>query len=239
MPAAADAVDCRRWVASGYRFFAVQEREALRRNIEQACVERGLTGTVLIATEGVNAALSGSREALRSFFDTFLPASKPNFSAVPDIPPFRYLKVRIKDEVIAFGRPLGPAAPVGRHVDPQEWNALLEDPEVLVLDARNAYESDLGSFRNAERADIATFRDFPEYVRRALDARQCRRIALYCTGGIRCEKASAHLLEEGFADVYQLDGGILRYLAETTPEENAFEGDCFVFDQRLAVAARR
>ncbi len=224
------------WVASFYRFHPINEVGALCMALEQACRERSLRGTVLLAPEGVNAALSGSRPALECLIAAHFAGVDVKWStAAPGNSTFRRLKVREKNEIVSFGRTLSPSMPVGVHVDASAWNQLLDDPNVLVLDTRNGYESAIGTFRGAMCTDTASFREFPDFVRRELEPARHPRIALFCTGGIRCEKASAHLLEQGFETVCQLDGGILKYLAETDPKASAFEGDCFVFDQRVSV----
>ena len=215
--------------------------EGLRGEVELGCRELALKGTVALAAEGVNAALCGRRGDLERFLRRHFRGVRATWSrATPARGPadegaFQRLKVRVKEEIVGFGRPLGPDTPTGVHVDSTAWNEMLADDDVLVLDVRNDYESAVGAFRGAMLADTATFRDFPAFARRAMAADKQRPVAMYCTGGIRCEKASAYLIERGFADVRQLDGGILRYLAETS--DNAFEGECFVFDGRVAVNA--
>ncbi len=230
------------WVLSFYSFVSLAEDApglaALRGVVEESCRELALKGTVLLAPEGVNAALAGGRDDLERFVRRHFPGVATKWCPVqPDTVPFRRLKVRAKQEIVGFGRSLAPTAAVGRRVDSATWNALVADDDVLLLDVRNNYESAVGAFRGALLADIASFRDFPEFAARELTDKR-RPIAMYCTGGIRCEKASAHLIEQGFEDVRQLDGGILRYLAETPAEDNAFDGECFVFDNRIAVNAR-
>lgn len=231
------------WVLSFYRFHPLAAKDepaaldTLRDAIERSCRDLALKGTVLLAPEGVNAALCGRRRELEQFVCQHFPGVSPQWCPVPEGSlPFRRLKVRAKREIVGFGRSLAPDAAVGRQVDGATWNALIADDDVLLLDVRNDYESAIGAFRGAMLADIASFRSFSEFAARKLaDKRQ--RIAMYCTGGIRCEKASAHLIEQGFEDVCQLEGGILRYLAETPADANAFEGECFVFDDRVAVDA--
>ena len=227
-------------VASFYRFAPVGDVDALRDRAEKACRARGLKGTVLLAPEGVNATLAGVRCDIEAVVAALFAGAVVKWSmADAGNPVFHRLKVRAKNEIVSFGRPQPASAPVGRHVDAKTWNALLDEEGVVVVDARNDYESDVGSFRGAKRAATATFRDFPDFVRRELNLGRHRPVAMFCTGGIRCEKASAYLIEQGFEDVCQLDGGILNYLAEVKDNEmlaNAFEGECFVFDQRVSVA---
>ena len=225
-----------RWVASFYRFQPLANIGALRQSLEDACAARGLTGTVLLAPEGINAALAGSRPSVESVLREFFPACEPMWTpAPPGTVVFKRMRVRERGEIVTCGRGLSPATPIGRHVAAAEWNALVADPEVLVLDVRNEYESAIGAFRGAIPAATANFGEFPAFADNALASNRDQPVAMYCTGGIRCEKASAHLLERGWRSVYQLRGGILRYLAETPPQDNAFEGECFVFDGRISL----
>ena len=224
-------------VASFYVFRPLKDLDALESSLDEACTAEGLKGTVLLAPEGVNAALAGPRPGIERVVSAHFPEGDVKWStADADNPVFDRLKVRLKPEIVTFGLELTPATRVGAHVDAATWNGLLRDPTVTVLDVRNDYESDIGTFRGAKCANTATFGEFKDFVDRELDPDQDRRLALFCTGGIRCEKASAHLIEQGFEDVCQLDGGILGYLAEPGTD-NAFEGECFVFDQRVSVAS--
>ena len=232
------------WVLSFYRFYALADPCALRDAVAAACVERSLLGTVVLAKEGVNAALCGSRQNLESLlaalFSDML-GVRTNWAVVgQERPAFRRLKVRAKDEIVGFGRTLAADVPVGEHVDAAAWDRLIDDPEVRLVDTRNAYESHLGTFRGSTPAATRTFREFVDFAKRELDAARDKRVALFCTGGIRCEKASAYLLEQGFEQVYQLKGGILGYLGAGDRAALAggrrFEGECFVFDERVSVA---
>ena len=226
------------WVLSFYRFCALADPGALRDVVEAACIERRLLGTVYIAAEGVNAALAGSRADLESLLATLfsdMPADLPPNWTVAERQAFRRLKVRVKDEIVGFDRPLAPDAAVGEHVDARAWDELVDDPGVRIVDARNSYEHHIGTFRNSTLAHTQTFRDFTRFVERELDPGRDKRIGTFCTGGIRCEKASAWLLAQGFERVYQLQGGILGYLAAAEPAKSRFEGECFVFDERVSV----
>lgn len=228
----------RSWVASFYQFQPIDDTAVLREQLWQACVEQGFKGTVLIAPEGVNAALAGSRPRLEDFANTHFPRVAVNWTPVTgDTPAFARLKVRERPEIVTSGCAFGADTPVGRHVDPADWNALLADPEVLVLDVRNRYESAIGTFPSATAAGTDRFQEFADFVREELEPQRGRRVAMFCTGGIRCEKASAHLLASGFEDVCQLRGGILSYFASTKPAENIFAGECFVFDGRVSLKA--
>lgn len=222
-------------VASFYSFQTLAKVNDLRDELEEACRRLGLKGTVLLASEGVNAALAGDRTRIEHLIGSFFAGADAKWStAATGNPVFHRLKVRVKDEIVTFGQQPSASSRVGRRVDAGAWDALLDDPTVVVVDTRNNYESEIGTFRGAKCANTATFGDFPDFVRRELDPARDRRIAMFCTGGIRCEKASAFLIEQGFEDVCQLDGGILKYLAETGAG-NAFDGECFVFDQRVSV----
>jgi UPF0176 protein len=150
--------------------------------------------------------------------------------------PFYRMKVRLKKEIVTLGVPgISPSKKVGRYVAPEDWNALIADPDVLLIDTRNTYEYDIGSFKGAVDPHTTTFREFPEYVKNNLDPAKHKKVAMFCTGGIRCEKASAFMLEQGFEDVYHLQGGILKYLEKVPASESLWQGECFVFDQRVAV----
>ena len=225
------------WVAAFYAFRPIANPAALCCVVEQASRERGLLGTVLVAPEGVNVALAGSRPDIEAVIGRCFPFAQGRVQwsrAAAGNSVFDRLKVRVKPEIVTFDLALDATAPVATRVAPPDWNRLIEDPDTLTLDTRNAFESAHGTFRGARPANTDSFREFRS-VASTLRRDGQRRIAMFCTGGIRCEKASALLLEQGFTEVYQLDGGILRYLAEVPAEESAFEGECFVFDQRVTV----
>ena len=229
-------------VATFYRFAAVAAPDQLRAELHDLAASLGLLGTVLIAEEGINGTLTGERGLLEQFIDglrerpEFKDIQSKHSSAADSNPVFFRLKVRVKPEIVSFGEHgIDPAARTGEHVGPERWNQLLEDPEVLVVDTRNAYEIGIGSFPGAVDPQTTSFREFPRFVEVNLDPEQHPRVAMFCTGGIRCEKASAYLLARGFAAVYQLDGGILKYIEEVAPEANRWRGECFVFDQRVSV----
>lgn len=225
-------------VASFYRFHPIHDVHGLRDAVEAACAERSLRGTVLLAPEGVNASLAGGRRDLETAIDRHFPRVDVKWSsAAAGNPVFRRLRVRIRPEIVTFDLPLSPSTPVGKHVPPAAWNELIADPDVLILDVRNGYESDVGTFKGATQAATDNFRDFRDFVARQHGIDPRRPIAMFCTGGIRCEKASAYLLAQGFEDVSQLDGGILKYFADTADADSAFEGECFVFDDRVSVVS--
>ena len=237
-------------VGTFYRFAPVADVAGLAAAVRGACAAHDVRGTVSIAPEGVNGALAGSRAAIDAAAELALlpafPGLRLHYSPTPSpTAAFRRLKVRTKAESVTFGEALG-GQPVGEHVDAQAWNALLADPAVRVVDARNSYESAIGAFPGATLLETAAFGEFREAVRAGRCGDGRAPVAMYCTGGIRCEKASAHLLAQGFEQVYQLHGGILGYLSachgdEAGPAsgrpEDRFAGECFVFDDRVALAA--
>ena len=229
-------------VAAFYRFVSLENLEALRSRLEGLAAGLGLKGTILLAEEGINGGLCGAPRALDAFMATLCEdgrfAGMPvrRSMAAPGNPVFDRLKVRIKPEIVSFGRPeVDPLKAAGQRVGAAQWNALLDRPEVQLVDVRNTYETAIGGFPGALDPDTERFRDFPAFVEEALNPEAHPEVALYCTGGIRCEKASAYLLDRGFETVHQLDGGILNYLASIPVEESRWRGDCFVFDQRLAL----
>ncbi len=230
-------------VAALYRFAPIVDREAVRDRLEALC-RPDVRGTLLVAHEGLNGTIAGPREAVERVvagvralpgFDRL----EIKFAAAPTVP-FHRLKVRIKAEIVTLGEPgLDAARDAGTYVSPAEWNALIADPDTVVIDTRNDYEAEVGAFVGAVQPNTRSFRDFPEWFRREgralLDGPNPPKVAMYCTGGIRCEKATAFLKAEGVEHVHHLEGGILRYL-ETVPEaESLWRGECFVFDERVAV----
>lgn len=230
-------------VAALYKFVTLEDYHELREPLLDACRAAGVFGTLLLASEGINGTIAGSRAGidrvmayLRS--DPRL-ADLEHKESVDETMPFYRMKVKLKKEIVTMGvTGIDPNNAVGTYVKPGDWNALVNDPEVLLIDTRNDYEFGIGSFRGALDPKTTTFREFPEYVRRNLDPGKQKKIAMFCTGGIRCEKASAFMLQEGFEEVYHLRGGILKYLEEVPPEESTWEGECFVFDNRVAVNHR-
>lgn len=227
-------------VATFYHFVQLPDYRRLKSPLLQLCEAQHLRGTILLAGEGINATVAGTREGIDALCsllkDDMRFVGMEYKESVADEMPFHRMKVRLKKEIVTMGRPETRAERrSGIHVGPDEWNALLDDPGVTVIDTRNQYECDIGKFKNAVSPHTNTFGEFPDYVAKNLDPARDKKIAMYCTGGIRCEKASAYLLEQGFSEVYQLNGGILRYLAEVAPEQNAWQGECFVFDGRVAV----
>ncbi|OUL32145.1 rhodanese-related sulfurtransferase [Nostoc sp. 106C] len=227
-------------VATLYKFVSLPDFAEKREPLLSYCQQQGIKGTILLAQEGINGTIAGSRQAVDSVLE-FL-RSDPRLAdlehkeSYTDTPPFERMKVRLKSEIVTLGLPeVDPNEQVGTYVSPQEWNELISDPEVTVIDTRNDYEVNIGTFKRAENPQTTTFREFPEYVRHQLDPNKHKKVALFCTGGIRCEKASSFMLSQGFAEVYHLKGGILKYLEEVPAKESLWEGECFVFDERVAV----
>ena len=227
-------------IAALYRFVALQDLPSLRRELLERFAALDLCGSLLLAPEGINGTLAGSRAAIDEMLTILgqragLGRDEVKFSHA-EKKPFDRLKVRLKREIVTFKQPSAdPSARVGTYVAPKEWNKVLDDPDVVLLDTRNKYETQIGTFAGALDPDIETFTQFADYVRRTLDPAIDKKIAMFCTGGIRCEKASAFMLAEGFAQVYHLKGGILQYLEDVAPEDSKWRGECYVFDRRVAV----
>ncbi|MGA1473915.1 MAG: rhodanese-related sulfurtransferase, partial [Prochlorothrix sp.] len=221
-------------------FVTLSDVATLQNQLLDLGQRHGLKGTILLAQEGINATVAGSRSDLDALFaflaeDSRFVGLMPRESSV-STPPFQRFKVKIKSEIVTLGQPeADPNQKVGTYVPPQEWNALIQDPEVVLVDTRNEYEVEIGSFQRAINPRTDRFRDFPSYVQQNLDPQKHRKVALFCTGGIRCEKATSLLLNQGFESVYHLQGGILSYLETVKPEESLWDGECFVFDERVAV----
>jgi len=231
-------------VAAFYQFAALPDFRELRAPLLAFCAGLGLKGSVLLAPEGINGTLAGYADAIDAFahelahgdmFGARLDNLELKFSTSQAMP-FGRLKVRLKKEIVTFGDAAAdPTRQVGFCVDPAAWNALIEAPDTLLLDTRNAFEVAMGTFEGALDPDITSFGEFKDFAARRLDPARHRRIAMFCTGGIRCEKASAHLLARGFAEVYHLKGGILKYLEQVPEAQSRWRGECFVFDERVAL----
>ena len=235
-------------VAALYRFASVADPAALRDALEKLCGD-AVRGTLLVAKEGVNGTIAGPVQAVERVTDGL--KATPGFAdldvklSTADSMPFHRLKVRVKPEIVTLGLPdLDPAANAGTYVAPLDWNALIREPNTVVIDTRNAYEGEIGAFEGAVQPNTRSFRDFPDWFRnegRALLDRAAKagggpaKVAMYCTGGIRCEKSTAFLKSEGVEEVYHLQGGILRYLEATPEVDSLWRGECFVFDERVAV----
>jgi UPF0176 protein len=227
-------------VAALYRFAALPDFVALKDPLYQLMIEHEVRGTLLLAKEGINGTIAGSRQGIDRILDWL--KSDPRFANLEakesyvDTPPFYRTKVKLKKEIVTMGvEGIDPKDIVGTYVEPADWNALIADPEVLVLDTRNKYEVDIGSFENAINPETDSFRELPAYVEKHLDPVKHKKVAMFCTGGIRCEKSTAFLKRQGFNEVYHLKGGILKYLEEVPETESKWRGECFVFDNRVTV----
>tara|TARA_B100000029_G_scaffold153238_1_gene148380 strand:- start:7304 stop:8299 length:996 start_codon:yes stop_codon:yes gene_type:complete len=227
-------------VAALYRFTKFPDFESFRRPLRELMLEKEVRGTLLLAAEGINGTIAGSREAIDSTLawlreDDRFRGLQVKESYVNENPFYR-TKVKLKKEIVTMGvENIDPNHIVGTYVDALDWNNLISDPEVLLLDTRNKYEVEIGTFKNAVNPETDSFREFPEYVEKNLDPIKHKKIAMFCTGGIRCEKSTAYLKQQGFDDVYHLKGGILKYLEEVSEENTLWEGECFVFDNRVTV----
>lgn len=231
-------------VAALYHFATVADPDGLRAELIGRCAALGLRGTLLLAREGINGTLSGPEEAISALVGTI--RALPGFDdlvvkfAWTDDWPFARMKVKVKPEIVTMGVPdIDPVHHAGTYLDPVEWNALIADPATIVIDTRNDYEVAIGSFERAIDPGTRSFRQFPGWLDRMIDRLRAKgespRVAMFCTGGIRCEKSTAYARSRGLDEVYHLRGGILRYLEEIPPEQSLWRGGCFVFDERVAV----
>lgn len=227
-------------VAALYKFVSLEDFEALRERVLEVTEEADTRGTLLLALEGINGTIAGTREAVDKVLN-FL-RSDPRLvdldhkESYTDENPFYRMKVKLKKEIVTIGdQSVDPNKAVGTYVEPEDWNDILNDPDIVVLDTRNDYEVSIGTFEGAVNPHTTSFREFPEYVKENIDPAKQKKVAMFCTGGIRCEKASSYMLTEGFDEVYHLKGGILKYLEKVPVEEQKWDGECFVFDNRVAV----
>ena len=227
-------------ISAFYQFAPIANPTEVRDTTAALAEEHGIRGTILIANEGLNGTIAGSRQAidamnahLRSLPGFEQLETKESFHVEQ---PFKRLKVKVKREIVTINDPKAdPLQQVGTYVEPEQWNDLIQDSDVLLIDTRNDYEVALGTFEGAVDPGLENFSEFPSYVRENLDPAKHRKVAMFCTGGIRCEKASALMLAEGFENVYHLKGGILKYLEKVAVDQSAWKGECFVFDERVAV----
>ncbi|MEE4173220.1 MAG: rhodanese-related sulfurtransferase [Xanthomonadales bacterium] len=237
-PAAGDGP--RALVAAFYHFAELADCEDLRGPLQQRCEDLGLLGTILLASEGINGTVAGPERGVRRLLDRLREdprlAGLQAKTAWASEAPFYRMKVRLKKEIVSLGVPgVDPRQAVGEYVAPEDWNALIQRDDVRLVDTRNDYEVHLGTFRGAEDPETRSFREFPDWVREHLDPERDEHVAMFCTGGIRCEKSTAYLKSLGFRNVYHLEGGILNYLEQVDPKDSLWEGDCFVFDNRVTV----
>jgi UPF0176 protein len=227
-------------VCALYKFVQLDNYEELREPLRQTLEDNGIRGTLLLAKEGINGTVAGSREgidAMLAWLD-----QQPGLENIvykesyDEDMPFYRTKVKLKKEIVTMGvEGVVPRKVVGTYVKPKDWNALISDPDVVLIDTRNDYEFQIGTFENAVNPKTDTFREFPQYVKENLDPEKNKKVAMFCTGGIRCEKSTAYLKEQGFEEVYHLEGGILKYLEEVPEEDTMWKGECFVFDNRVSV----
>ena len=225
-------------VATFYHFADLEDYQAMQPMIAEFGDRHDVKGVILLASEGINSTIAGSRAGIDAVL-SFL-RSDPRLQRLEhketycDVMPYHKLRVRLKKELVKFGvSGIDPSKEVGTYVEPKDWNAIVADPDILVIDTRNTYEVDFGTFKGAINPNLEFFHEFPKYVEKHLSESKHKKIAMFCTGGIRCEKASAYMLAQGFDEVYHLKGGILKYLAEVPTEESLWEGECFVFDDRI------
>ncbi|UWR07007.1 rhodanese-related sulfurtransferase [Ruegeria sp. B32] len=227
-------------IAALYHFTRFADPDALRAPLLELCRAQSVKGTLLLAHEGINGTIAGPRAGIDAALAHIraLPgcADLEWKEATASQPPFGKMKVRLKKEIVTMGQPdVDPRARTGHYVEPQDWNDLIRSDDVVVIDTRNDYEVSIGTFDGAIDPKTASFRDFPTWWEHNKDRFHNKRVAMFCTGGIRCEKSTNYLLGQGVEDVYHLKGGILRYLEEVPPEDSTWKGECFVFDNRVSV----
>lgn len=227
-------------VCALYKFVEIENHQALQEPLRLLMEQHQIRGTLLLAHEGINGTVASNRAGIDTLLAWF--EAEPRLQNIShkesynDEMPFNRSKVKLKNEIVTMGvEGIDPKHVVGTYVKPTEWNSLISDPEVFVVDTRNDYEIELGTFERAVNPKTETFREFPDYVKENLDPAKHKKVAMFCTGGIRCEKSTAYLKEQGFDEVYHLEGGILKYLEEVPQEESLWRGDCYVFDGRVAV----
>lgn len=227
-------------VCALYKFVTLEDFEALRAPLSDVMKDNEVRGTLLLAQEGINGTVSGSREGIDALLAWL--KSDPRLAdldykeSLHEVQPFKRAKVKLKKEIVTLGvEGIDPKQVVGTYVDPKDWNELISDPDVILIDTRNDYEVQVGTFKNAVNPKTDSFREFPDYVKSHMDPAKHKKVAMFCTGGIRCEKSTAYMKEQGFEEVYHLKGGILKYLEEVPQTASMWEGECFVFDDRVTV----
>lgn len=227
-------------VAALYKFVSLPDYHVLRMPLLNCCEKAGIKGSLLLASEGINGTIAGSREGIDAVLAYLMADERfqglSHKESFDEVMPFYRMKVKLKKEIVTMGvEGIDPRQVVGTYVEPEDWNALISDPEVVLIDTRNDYEVELGSFEGALNPNTKSFREFPKYVAKHLDPEKNKKVAMFCTGGIRCEKSTAYLKEQGFEAVYHLKGGILKYLEDVPKTESLWDGECFVFDNRVSV----
>ena len=227
-------------VCALYKFVTLDNYQEIQAPMHARLMELDIRGTLLLANEGINGTISGTNENILLFLQWLQQDSRLSDIdyklSYHDKQPFNRIKVKLKKEIVTMGvEGIDPNRVVGTYVAPDQWNDIISDPETILIDTRNEYEYGIGTFKNAINPHTETFREFPDYVKQNLDPEKHKKVAMFCTGGIRCEKASAYMKEQGFEEVYHLKGGILKYLEEVQPDNTLWDGECFVFDDRVAV----
>jgi len=227
-------------VAALYHFITLDNYRELRQPLLDVMLDNNVKGTLLLASEGINGTVAGTQKSIDNLLhwlkaDERLKDIRHKVSFDSEMPFYR-TRVKLKKEIVTMGvEGIDPNRVIGTYVKPENWNALISDPEVTLIDTRNAYETAIGTFKNAVDPATETFREFPGYVKNKMDPQKHKKVAMFCTGGIRCEKSTAYLKEQGFEEVYHLEGGILKYLETVPEEESMWQGECFVFDNRVSV----
>ncbi|MCJ8319877.1 MAG: rhodanese-related sulfurtransferase [Colwellia sp.] len=227
-------------VTALYKFVRLENFEQLQKPLLKIMEDNEVRGTLLLALEGINGTVAGSEQGVAIVLDWLKSDERlthlSHKESYTENAPFKRSKVKLKKEIVTMGiEGIDPLQVVGTYVKPKDWNALISDPDVILVDTRNDYEVEIGTFKNAVDPKTKTFREFPQYVADNLDPKKHKKVAMYCTGGIRCEKSTAYMKEQGFEEVYHLEGGILKYLEEVPQEDTMWQGECFVFDDRVAV----
>lgn len=229
-------------IASFYKFVPLHDYEIMKAPLLNVMQQNNIMGTIILAHEGINGSFAGTAEEVSTLYNYL--RIEPRFADLAfketynDMMPFEKAKVKFRKEIVTIGvKGIDPLTCTGQRVAPEDWNTLLCDPSVVVIDTRNHYEFELGTFKNAINPNTENFRDFPEYVQNNLLDKKEMKVAMFCTGGIRCEKSTSYLYSLGFKDVYQLEGGILNYIKTIPQDKSLWEGKCFVFDERIAIEA--
>ena len=227
-------------VCALYKFVTLENYQDLRSPLHAEMEKLDIRGTLLLANEGINGTIAGTEQGIKqllAWLQTDPRLNEIDYKlSLTDEMPFNRTKVKLKKEIVTMGIDgIDPKQVVGTYVDPLDWNALISDPEVVLIDTRNDYEFTVGTFKNAINPNTESFREFPAYIKQNLNPEQHKKVAMFCTGGIRCEKSTAYLKEQGFEEVYHLKGGILKYLEVVPEEQTLWQGECFVFDDRVTV----
>jgi UPF0176 protein len=227
-------------VATFYKFVTLHDYQAIQQPILKVCEDNGIKGTLLLASEGINGTVVGTDKAIRNLLAYLHSMAEfcdlTHKESAAEEMPFLRMKVRLKKEIVTMGVPgTDPQKIVGSYVKPEDWNDLINDPDVVLVDTRNDYEVEIGTFKGAIDPKTTNFRDFPDWVKRNHNLLNKPKVAMFCTGGIRCEKSTAYMKEQGYEDVYHLEGGILKYLEQIPKEQSMWEGECFVFDNRVSI----